>query len=139
MAISSPRGGGNRRHAGLASEVRVGGKALGTGGAADQRRRCQRAATLLGEERRAMRLDECVQLALERVDLMRQRADMAQLLARHARPCIAPEGAQPPRYALLHHLASEAPMGQLGLELGTKLEQMPAQTVLDPGALTHEV
>ena len=35
--------------------------------------------------------------------------------------------------------AIEASLGQLRLKLGTQLQQVPAQPVLDPGALAHQV
>jgi hypothetical protein len=139
MTNNLPRRSRYRRRAGLSREVRIGGKALRARGAADQRRRRQRAAALLGQERRPMRHHQRAQLALEPVDLSRQSADLTQLLARHARPWIVPEASQPPRYALLHHLTGEAPVGQLRLELGAQLEQMPAQPVLNPGALAHQL
>ena len=86
-----------------------------------------------------MGLHEPMELALELVDLTGERADLGQLLARHARPCIISEGSQPLCDPLEHHVAIEAPLGQLRLELGAELEQMPAQPVLDPGALGYQL
>jgi hypothetical protein len=56
---------------------------------------------LLGEERWAMRRHEPLQLALESIGLLSERADARQLLARHARASIVLEGPQPPCDPLL--------------------------------------
>ena len=73
-----PGGAGDRRGPGLQREARVGAEPLGAGGVADQDRRGQRAAAVLGEQLRAVRRDELEQLALERVDLAVQAAQMAR-------------------------------------------------------------
>ena len=80
-----------------------------------------------------------MELALELVGLTGKCANATQLFARHTRPLIAPEGSQPPCYPLEHDVAIEAPLGQLRLKLGAERQQMPAQPVLDPRALGHQV
>ena len=86
-----------------------------------------------------MRGDELRQLAVQRVDLAVQGAQLRDLLARdpHARaggqlaqPSV--DAVKPPR--VVERLALER-----GLELGAQHEQMPAQPVHDPGALGDEV
>src|SRR5438552_3707320 len=139
MTINSSGGHRYRGRAGLAGEVGVAGEALGAGGTADQRRGRLHAATLLGEQRRPVRLDEPNQLSLQLVGLARQRADLCDLFARHARAWLICEASQPPRYPLQRHVASELVAAQLCLELRAQLEQMPAQPVYRPRALGDEL
>ena len=69
MAVFAPGGHGYRCHPGLAGKVSVGGESLGAGGASDQRRGGQRAATTLSEQSWPVFLDERGQLALQGVCL----------------------------------------------------------------------
>ena len=63
------RGARDRRGPGLQPEARVFAELLDAGGVADQDRRGQRAAALLGQQLRAVCLDELAQLCLELLDL----------------------------------------------------------------------
>jgi hypothetical protein len=97
------------------------------------------AAAGLGEQLRAVRLDQCEQLALEHVHLAAQQAQLGDLLARDSH---AGTGGQPAQAAvdpveLARLLERAAP--QRALELGREIEQVPAQPVLDPRALGDQV
>ena len=114
-------------------------KPLGSGGPADQDRGGQRTTPELLEQLRALRLDQREQLALERIRLTGQAADLRDLLARD--PHTGPRGqsAQPPVDAVEHLRLVQRALLERGLELGAQRQQMPSQPVLDSGALDHEI
>lgn len=76
--------------------MRVAFEASGAGGAADQDGGGQRAAAGLGEQLRAVGLDQDAQLMLERVDLPCERSDARELLARDAHTRTDGQPSQPP-------------------------------------------
>ena len=123
----------------LESEAGIGCEPLGAGGASDQERCGQRAAAGLGEQLRAVRPGQGEQLALERVRLAAQAADLRDLFARDPDASAGGYPAQPPADSVeLACLSKRAGLDR-PLELGAELEQVPAQPVLSAGALAHQV
>ena len=134
------RGGARDRcGAGQAREARVAVKALCAGGTADQDRRRQRAATAFGEQLRAVRLDELKQLALQRVGLACQHAQLRDLLADDAHASARGQAPQAPVDAIELLRSFQRAASQRVFKLAAELPQMPAQAVLDAGAFGDEI
>jgi hypothetical protein len=95
--------------------------------------------TGLREQLRPVSLDQGEQLALERLRLAGQAADLRDLFARDPD---ASAGGHPPQSPLdsveLACLPKRAGLDR-ALELGTEVQQVPAQPVLDPGALPNQI
>ena len=90
---------------------------------------------LLGQQLGAVRGDELSQLAVQRVDLAAQAAQLGDLLARDAHARAGLELAQPAVDAVKHARFVERAALQRALQLGAQLEQMPAQPVDGAGEL----
>ena len=128
--MGGPRGSG---------ECRVGGKAFSAGGVADQDRRGDRAAAVLGEQLRRVSSDQRGHLSSQ-----------LELLPGDLRDP-SPERFGDPGLRTVTELceaASElcsdarslqAAWAQAGFELGVEREQMQAQRVRRPGALSDEL
>jgi hypothetical protein len=112
---------------------------LAAGGVADRDRRDQRAAALLGQQPRAVSLDELCRLCLELADLSVQAADLGDLLAgdpgSRAGRQLAQRAVDPVKHARL----VERPAFDRALELGAQLKQMPAQPVHGAGPLGDQI
>src|SRR5215207_7019096 len=113
--------------------------ALRAGGPADHDGGGQRPTAGLCEQLRAVRPDQRKQLALERVRLAGQHAQLRDLLARAAHPSAGGLPAQAPVTPIeLARLLERAALDR-ALKLWAELEQMPAQPVLHAGALGDEI
>ena len=134
-----PGGHGHWRNSGLAGEVRVGREALGAGRASDQRRRRQDAHSLLSQERRAVGHDQRAQLALQSICLAGDRTNARHQLQGDASACGGLLAAQATGDAIERRSVIESAGGNIGLELGAEVDEMPAQAVNLTGALRNEI
>jgi hypothetical protein len=111
------------------------GEAGRAGGVTDQGRGRDRADPVLGENVRLQHGDRCFELALSSHVL----SDAAQLVARDPDSRGLRQLRQSPGDALDPALAVQRPGRELGLQVGVKLDQVPAQPVLMAGALGDEI
>src|SRR4051794_21852315 len=133
VALGAPGGGGDRRRAGAAGELGVGGEAGHVGDLAEQFGGGENAAAAFGEQPRRKRGDECGEFGLEVIDAAGEFADAAQFVASdaHARGLLG--AGQTSGDARLPAAGGQRAWRDYGF--GPEVVEVPAQVVAERGAL----